>query len=174
MSPLERLKSGLEGVAYEERENVDGVVTLDAELAAIPELMKGLRERCGFLLNTCITAVDYYPGEPRFEMCWMFQSMEHSDRVRVHAKVMGKGPKVPTITHLWPGAAYCERECFDMFGIVFEGHEGLKRILMPEAYDHFPLRKDFPQQGIEPQKLYDEWDRKRREVPAGEAGGQES
>ena len=174
MSTLERLKKGLEGVAYEERANVDGIVTLDAELTAIPELMKGLRERCGFLLNTCVTAVDYYPGEPRFEMCWMFQSMEHGDRVRVHAKVMGSDLQVPTITHLWPGAAYSERECFDMFGIHFEGHPDLRRLLMPDGYGHHPLRKDFPQQGIEPQKLYDEWDRKRREAAPTEAGGQES
>lgn len=173
MSTLERLKSGLAGVEYTERPSVDGIVTLDAELAAIPGLMRGLRERCGFLLSTCVTAVDRFPAEPRFEMCWQFQSMEHKDRVRVHAKIRDENPKVPTITHLWPGAAFSERECFDMFGIVFEGHEGLKRILMPEAYDWFPLRKDFPQQGIEPRKLYDEWDRRRREVAPTQAGGEE-
>jgi NADH-quinone oxidoreductase subunit C len=54
-----------------------------------------------------------------------------------------------------------ERECFDMFGVVFEGHPALKRLLMPEDYDHFPLRKDFPHYGIEPDRLYREWERAR-------------
>jgi NADH:ubiquinone oxidoreductase subunit C len=60
-----------------------------------------------------------------------------------------------------------------MFGIVFTGHAGLKRLLMPEEYDHFPLRKDFPHHGIEPDRLYREWDRKRRERPSNTAFRQE-
>jgi NADH:ubiquinone oxidoreductase subunit C len=172
MNTLERLKAELGAIEFSEseRESADGIVTVDAPLSSIPELMKGLKERCGFSISTFVTAVDYYPGEPRFEMAWQFQSVEHSDRVRVHTKVFGEDPKVPTITHLWPGAAYSERECYDLLGIVFEGHEELRRILMPDAYEYHPLRKDFPQQGIEPQKLYEEWDVKRRQpVPTEES-----
>ena len=70
---------------------------------------------------------------------------------------------LPTCIDLWPGAAFSERECWDMFGIRFEGHvPNLERLLMPEPYEHFPLRKDFPHQGIEPDRLYREWDRARR------------
>jgi len=71
---------------------------------------------------------------------------------------------VPSIIDLYPGAAYAERECYDMFGIVFDGHADLKRLLMPDGYDHFPLRKDFPHQGIEPDRLYREWDAARHRV----------
>ena len=69
---------------------------------------------------------------------------------------------MPTCTDLFPGAAFMERECYDMFGVRFEGHAHLRRLLMPEAYGHHPLRKDFPHQGIEPDRLYREWDRERR------------
>ena len=71
-------------------------------------------------------------------------------------------PEAPTCTDLWPGAAYFERECFDLLGVRFTGHAHLKRLLMPEGYDHHPLRKDFPHQGIQPDRLYREWDRERR------------
>lgn len=162
MSTLERIQAGLEGIEFEVRDAADQVVTLVAPRTAIPELMGRLKERCGFETSTLVTAVDHLPAEPRFEMAWQFLSVRHADRVRVRAFVPGDDPRVPTITHLWPGAAYSERECYDLFGIVFEGHEGLKRLLMPEAYEHFPLRKDFPQQGIEPSKLYDQWDKNRR------------
>jgi NADH:ubiquinone oxidoreductase subunit C len=70
--------------------------------------------------------------------------------------------RLPSCIDLWPGAAYMERECFDLFGIVFEGHPGLKRLMMPDEYGYHPLRKDFPHQGIEPDRLYREWDRQRR------------
>ena len=70
--------------------------------------------------------------------------------------------RVPTCTDLWPGAGYAERECYDMFGIEFDGNPDLRRLLMPEGYEHHPLRKDFPHQGIEPDRLYRAWDRERR------------
>jgi NADH-quinone oxidoreductase subunit C len=110
-----------------------------------------------------VTAVDRFPAEPRFEVLWQLHSVANDERVRLRARVNGADPKVPTIVDLYPGAAFSERECFDMFGVVFEGHRGLKRLLMPEGYDHFPLRKDFPHQGIEPDRLYREWDARRHQ-----------
>lgn len=163
MSTLERIQAGLQGLNFARREARDGIVTLDVALHDAVPVMTRLRDSCAFDTNGFVTAVDRYPKEPRFEMCWQFLSVRHADRVRVHALVGGVDPKVPTITHLWPGTAYSERECFDMFGIVFVGHAGLKRLLMPEGFDHYPLRKDFPHQGIEPDRLYREWDRRRRE-----------
>jgi len=76
--------------------------------------------------------------------------------------VGGDDPRVATCTDLWPGAGFSERECYDMFGVRFEGHPDLRRLLMPEGYGHHPLRKDFPHEGIEPDRLYREWDRERR------------
>lgn len=162
-STIERIQNGLKGLDFQVETARDGTPQIRVQLADVKAIMTRLRDVCGFDSNTFVTAVDRHPKEPRFDMCWQFLSVQHNDRMRVHALVAGPTPHVPTVTDLWPGTAYSERECFDMFGVVFDGHEGLKRLLMPEDYDHFPLRKDFPHQGIEPDRLYREWDRKRRE-----------
>jgi len=163
MSTIERIQAALPGVALEVRPALDRTPTVRVAMADVRKLVEALQARCGFESNTFVTAIDVYPREPRFEVSWQFISYEHNERVRVQATAPGDKPVAPTIVDLFPGAGYSERECFDMFGIAFEGHTGLKRLLMPEEYDHFPLRKDFPHQGIEPDRLFREWDRRRRE-----------
>jgi NADH-quinone oxidoreductase subunit C len=133
-------------------------------------VLERLRAGAGFEQCTLITAVDKLPREPRFEVVYQFLSFTHSDRVRVRARLGESDAVLPTCIDLWPGAAFSERECWEMFGIRFEGHDPLGRLLMPEAYEHFPLRKDFPHQGIEPDRLYREWDRARRAASRA-AGG---
>ena len=162
MSALERLRAGLEGLVFREIETRDGISTIELDRDALPEAMRRLRERCDFDANTFVTAVDHFPVEPRFRVVWQFLSVRHNDRVRVQCRVTEDDAVVPTITHLWPGAAFSEREVWDLFGVRFEGHANLRRLMMPEGYDHHPLRKDFPHQGIEPDRLYREWDKNRR------------
>ena len=125
----------------------------------------------GFEQCTLVTATDELPREPRFRVLWQLLSHAHRERVRVVTHATEDDPRVPTASDLWPGALFGEREAFDMFGIVFEGHPDLRRLLMPEGYDHHPLRKDFPHQGIEPDRLYSEWDAARRQkfVPESDA-----
>jgi len=141
----------------------DAMPTVEVSSERAHEALTRLARGGEFEVCTLVTAVDHYPDEPRFQLVWQLLSLKHDDRVRVHARVASDDAVVATCTDLWPGAAFGERECFDMFGIRFSGHEGLKRLLMPEGYDHFPLRKDFPQQGIQPDRLYREWDESRRE-----------
>lgn len=165
MSTLERVQSALAGLECQVAAGRDGIPVVTLSARQLREAVRRLRDAAGFDTSTFVTALDRYPAEPRFELAWQFLSSAHSDRVRLHAPAGGEEPRAPTITDYFPGAAYGERECFDMFGIVFDGHPGLKRLLMPEAYEYFPLRKDFPHQGIEPDRLYREWDRRRRERP---------
>ncbi|MCZ6598199.1 MAG: NADH-quinone oxidoreductase subunit C [Planctomycetota bacterium] len=146
----------------------DGMPCIELDRSALREALERLRDRAGFESMTFVTAIDRMPAEPRFEVCHQLWSLSHSDRVRVKTRVPEHDPSVPSCVDLWPGAAFMERECFDMFGVRFDGHPGLKRLLMPEEYGHHPLRKDFPHQGIEPDRLYREWDRERRREWAAE------
>ncbi len=165
MSTLERVREGLAGIEFRELEARDGMPTLEVAPTEIPAAVRALRDRCGFDMATLVTAVDRYPAEPRFQMVYQFLSTTHRDRVRLHADLPGEDPALPTIVDLFPGTGFMEREVYDMFGIRFEGHPDLRRLLMPEAYEHHPLRKDFPHHGIEPDRLYREWDQRRRQAP---------
>ena len=152
----------LEGTEYHSLVPRDGMRAVRVERQAVHEALSRLKQ-AGFETCTLVTAIDRHPQAPRFEVVWQLLSVQHNERVRVVVPVPESDPSVPSSIDLWPGAAFAERECFDMFGIKFDGHEGLKRLLLPEGYDHHPLRKDFPHQGIQPDRLYREWDAERRE-----------
>jgi NADH-quinone oxidoreductase subunit C len=165
---IARVDAALEGSEHSWLAPRDGLAALSIPLARLGSALAALKSRAGFESATFVTAVDRLGRTPRFELVHQLHSLAHNDRIRLHTGV-AEGERAPTCTHLWPGAAYMERECFDMFGIVFEGHAGLKRLLMPEEYGYHPLRKDFPHQGIEPDRLYRQWDRERRKSWQAEA-----
>ncbi len=165
---LERIRTILAGLDIRLDQARDGMPCVEVERGTLHETLARLRDDAGFQSVTLVTGVDRLDPEatrtrePRFEVVHQLHSLDHNDRVRVRTRVDSEDARVPTCTHLWPGAGYMERECFDMFGIVFEGNPNPTRLLMPEDYGHHPLRKDFPHQGIEPDRLYREWDRRRR------------
>jgi NADH-quinone oxidoreductase subunit C len=90
---------------------------------------------------------DYLPHEPRLGVHYQLLSMARCDRLNVKTRVGTDDPTVPTVVDLWSGANYQEREVYDMFGVVFAGHPDLRRILMPEDYEGYPQRRDFPMGG---------------------------
>ncbi len=94
-----------------------------------------------------VTCVDWYPSEPRFEVVYHLLSIPQKDRVRLKVKVSGDDPSVESLTSVWPAANFFEREVFDLFGVRFQGHPYLRRILMPEDWEGHPLRKDYPVEG---------------------------
>ncbi len=92
-----------------------------------------------------LTAVDYLGfREPRFDVVYNLMSIKYRHRVRIKAQVPEQGCCIRSVADLWKTADWFERECFDMFGIQFKGHPDLRRILMPEDWNGFPLRKDYP------------------------------
>lgn len=101
----------------------------------------------GFSFLSDITCVDRFPLEPRFEVNYHLLSIDRRDRLRLKVKLPGSDPVVHSVTPLWPGANWHERENFDLFGVRFEGHPDLRRILMPEDWEGHPLRKDYPTEG---------------------------
>ncbi len=159
MNVLERITAAGAPESMGERPTADSTLSVNIEPNQARGLLELLAAQCGFETVTFITAIDRGSAPGRFEVAWQLRSLQHGDRVRVTTRV---DDAVPTVTDLWPGAAYMERECYDMFGIDFEGHEGLERLLMPAGYGHHPLRKDVPHRGIEPDRLYREWERDRR------------
>lgn len=136
------------------------VVTV--ERARLLDCLKGLRrdERLEFAHCSGVTACDDFPAEPRFTLVYHFYSYKLATRVRVKC-ALRSDESAPSAVSIWPAIDCHERETFDMFGVRFEGHPDLKRILMPEGYKYHPLRKDFPLEGIEPDRLYREWEQGR-------------
>ena len=94
-----------------------------------------------------MTAVDWFPTEPRFQLSYHVLSHQYKERIRLRTMVGSDDPAVDSATAVWPGANYYEREVFDLFGIRFEGHPNLRRILMPEDWVGHPMRKDYPVEG---------------------------
>jgi NADH-quinone oxidoreductase subunit C len=110
-----------------------------------------LRDECGFDMLADETASDYWPVEPRFHVVYNFNSFKNRVRISVRVPVSGENPTLPSLEALYSNANWHERELWDMFGIRFEGHSDLRRILMPYDWEGHPLRKDFPLGYEEPQ-----------------------
>jgi NADH-quinone oxidoreductase subunit C len=117
--------------------------TLVVEPASIRMVLACLRER-GYASLMSLHGVDYYPHEPRLGVVYELLDMGRVDRITVKLRVPTEQPRVESVTPEWPTADHQEREVFDMFGVVFEGHPDLRRILMPEDYEGHPQRRDFP------------------------------
>ena len=94
-----------------------------------------------------VTAVDWFPSVPRFQVVYHACSHRFKHVIRLKVLVDEADPTVDSITPVWPGANYYEREVFDLFGIRFEGHPNLRRIMMPDEWVGHPLRKDYPVEG---------------------------
>ncbi|HEV2819774.1 MAG TPA: NADH-quinone oxidoreductase subunit C [Solirubrobacteraceae bacterium] len=145
--------TGLELLAGELREAHEGAVvdTLHfrdkATLSVAPEqvrpVLQFLRDK-GFSFLASVHGVDYYPQEPRLGVLYELLDMEALDRITVKLRVPVDAPNVPSVTPDWRTAEAQEREVYDMFGVIFPGHPDLRRILMPEDYEGFPQRRDFP------------------------------
>ena len=145
--------TGLELTAHELRDrNAESILGTDfhrgrAVLLAAPEHVVGvlgtLKDKgYGFLAS--LHGVDYYPDEPRLGVLYEMLDMHEVDRITVKVRVGTDDPRLQTATELFPGAEFPEREVYDMFGVVFDGHPDLRRILMPEDFEGFPQRRDFP------------------------------
>ena len=110
---------------------------------AIRPVLDFLRGK-GFGFLASVHGLDYYPDEPRLGVQYELLDMDALDRITVKLRVPTDDPHVDSVTPDWPTADHQEREVYDMFGVIFDGHPDLRRILMPEDYEGFPQRRDFP------------------------------
>ena len=120
-----------------------GQAALHVPPAAIRPVLDFLREK-GFRFLASVHGLDYYPVEPRLGVQYELLDMDALDRITVKLRVPTGAPNVPSVTPRWTTANHQEREVYDMFGVVFDGHPDLRRILMPEDYEGHPQRRDFP------------------------------
>ncbi|PYT50927.1 MAG: NADH-quinone oxidoreductase subunit C [Acidobacteria bacterium] len=117
------------------------------------ELLRATAERCRedaklqYNLLSDATCLDRYPAEPRFELSYHLVSIPKREKVRLRVRLGGNDAVVDSLVPVWPGANWLEREIFDLFGIRFTGHPDLRRILLPDDWEGYPLRRDYPVEG---------------------------
>jgi NADH-quinone oxidoreductase subunit C len=134
---------------------VSNVVEYRGETTIVvpPELLRAAAQHCRdnpglkFNLLSDVTCVDRFPIEPRFELNYQLVSIDRKARIRLRSSVSGPQPVIDSLCPVWQGANWLEREVFDLFGIRFEGHPDLRRILLPDDFQGAPLRRDFPTEG---------------------------
>jgi NADH-quinone oxidoreductase subunit C len=127
---------------------VDRHTTVYAASSELATLARTLRDHPDLDFNFLaeLTATDYWPREPRFEVVYMLVSLSHRHRLRLKLRLPGDDAHVASVCEIWPAANWLEREVWDLFGIAFDGHPDPRRLLMPEDWDGYPLRKDYPVQ----------------------------
>lgn len=148
---------------FEAAEAGDGMPTVYAPLETLVDTCRTLRDapelRFTFLAD--IISVDYLPREPRYEVVYLLVSPgiggygETPKRLRLKVRVPGENPAVPTVSEVWPAANWAERELYDLMGLQVDGHPDLRRILMPDDWEGFPMRRDYPVQIKQAVKTYE-------------------
>jgi len=123
-----------------------GETTIEVEKDALLDVARFLRDdaEMQFVLLSDVTCVDYLPRQPRFAVVYHLLSLRQRQWLRLRVWVSEEQAELPSVTGIWPGANWYEREVYDMFGISFMGHPDLRRILMPDDWEGHPLRKDYP------------------------------
>ncbi len=147
---------------FQAQDTGDGMPTILVALDALVDACRVLRDdpALRFVFLADIVPVDFYPREPRFELSYLLGCLgvggygDKPGRLRLKVQVSGVDPHVPSVAGIWPAANWAEREVYDFFGLQVDGHPDLRRILMPEDWEGFPMRKDYPVQIKEPVKTY--------------------
>lgn len=124
-----------------------GETTLWVNPTEIQAVCARLRDAHGFERLAGLSCIDRYPMEPRFEVFYLLHSIARNERLKLKVALAGDAPALATVTPVWAGADWYEREAYDLFGVHFEGHPDLRRIMMPDNWEGHPLRRDFPTHG---------------------------
>jgi NADH-quinone oxidoreductase subunit C len=141
---IDNLSPLVPGASFEAAPSVD-FATLYVPVDQLVATCQALRDSLNFEVLVEVTAADYLPRAPRYEVVYHLLSVSKRLRLRLKLRVTADG-SVPTVQAVYPGAGWLEREVWDMFGIVFDGHNDLRRLLMPEDWEGHPQRKDYPVQ----------------------------
>ena len=136
------------GAKLGEKTEFRGETTFVLERENLRDVAKFCRDELGFDYLLDISSVDHFGEEPRFQVAYLLHSLSTNVHVRLNVHAPEDDPTVDTLSDIWPAADWHEREIYDMMGIRFNNHPDLRRILMWEGYPYFPLRKEFPLEGL--------------------------
>jgi NADH-quinone oxidoreductase subunit C len=136
------------GEKLERRTEFRGETSFTITANDLRQIAKFCRDQLSFDYLLDITSIDNFGEEPRFEIIYHLYSMRHAAYLRLKLKISEELGAIETVSDIWPTANWHEREIYDMMGIRFNGHSDLRRILMWDGYPYFPLRKDFPLEGL--------------------------
>jgi NADH-quinone oxidoreductase subunit C len=142
------LQEAVPDAQIESAASIDLHTTLYVSRDALPAAARVLRERSELAFDFLaeLTAVDFWPKEPRYEVVYVLVSIANRLRLRLKVRLAADDPRVATVSGIWPAANWLEREVWDLFSITFDGHPDPQRLLMPEDWQGYPLRKDHPVQ----------------------------
>ena len=146
---FDRVSSSLEAAVLESSV-AHGILALTVEAGQLAGIVRALKDEFGFDMFLDVTAVDWPERKPRFDVVYHFYSTSDHVRVRVKARVPAEDPVVDTLVPLYGSARYMERECHEMYGIVFRGNDDLRPLLLYEGFVGHPLRKDYPKRKEQP------------------------
>jgi NADH-quinone oxidoreductase subunit C len=161
---IETLSRSVPAVGLEGIDAADGMPTMFVPREQLVETCRALRDEpeLQFAFLADITAVDFYPREPRYEVIYLLASLgvggfgDSPKRLRLKVRVPGgDDSRLPTVSEIWPAANWAERELYDLFGLHIENHPDLRRLLLPDDWEGHPLRKDYPVQIKQPVKVYE-------------------
>ena len=145
---LASIQERVPGASIEAVPSVDAHATLVASREGLTSMARVLHDdpALSFDLLADLTVIDFWPREPRFEVVYVLVSIANRLRLRLKVRLAGDDAHLETVTGIWPGANWLEREVWDLFGVAFDGHPDPRRLLMPEDWEGYPLRKDYPVQ----------------------------
>jgi NADH-quinone oxidoreductase subunit C len=166
---VERILAAFPGAGIEPR-SFRGQWWIEVPRERTLEVLRRLKEdpELDFQFLNDVTCTDHPDDEVRFRAVYTLTCMARRERIRVKTSCPEEDPVVPSATPLWAGANWLEREAYDMFGVRFEGHPDLRRILMPLDFDAFPLRKEFPMEGVRSDREWARWVIERARRPEGD------
>lgn len=145
--PADYSGKGLDEFILDSKEYA-GEITIEVAPENIVAACQTLRDGLGFNYLSDITGIDYYTDEKRFGVAYNICNLDTNSRLRVLVRVDESNPEVPTVVDVWTAANWFEREVFDMVGVTFAGHPDMRRLFMPEDFEYYPIRKEFPLIGI--------------------------
>jgi NADH-quinone oxidoreductase subunit C len=146
---ISKLKSNFE-THLETIVELNGTLTICIKKEKLTDICKFLKDENELSFDMCkdVLGVDYNRPEYRFEVVYNLYSLKNNYRLLLKTRLLGSDLHIPSVVNIWAGANWPEREVFDFYGIIFDGHPDLRRIYMPEDFEYYPLRKDFPLMGI--------------------------